>query len=78
MNFSNTISKTSKLEQEAYETINKLKKITKNSNELTLEFLMDKLNASTNPDEKFVFMLIFMLQKKCSSELLLALLYIVS
>lgn len=78
MDYSNPTSKTSQLEREAHETINKLKNFAKNNNELTLELLMDRLNATTSPDEKFVLMLILMLQKKCSSELLLALLYIIS
>lgn len=67
--------KTSQLE---YETIAKFEKLAKTKNELTLESLINKMNLNATKDEKFILMLISMIHKKCSSELLLALLYIVS
>ncbi len=68
-------AKTQKLEQETFEKIRQLTPTKENTN---FKNLISKLNSSATIDEKFVLMLISTLHKKCSSELLLALLYIIS
>lgn len=70
-----THAKTQKLEQETFEKIKQLTPAKKNVN---FKNLIDRLNSSSTIDEKFVLILISTLHKKCSSELLLALLYIIS
>ena len=68
----------SKINNLEHETIKQIKKLAQYSKKLTFDSILEKLSSNTNNDEKFVLMLISILNKKCSSELLLALLYIVS
>lgn len=71
-------NRTKQLKQETFETLQKLTQNNLKSSKTTFENLINTLNSNAKNDEKFVLMLISMLHKKCSSELLLALLYIIS
>lgn len=75
---SNSKNKISHIHQETIQKLQKFTKKNSNSQKITFENLINKLNSSAQNDEKFILMLISTLHKKCSSELLLALLYIIS
>ncbi len=73
-----SINKNKKTQNLEKETIAQIEKLALSSEKTLFETLIDKIDLTTENDEKFILMLISILHKKCSSELTLALLYILS